>query len=89
MKKKKRARERRKQTDQTRFSSFIDLIFVPFVFPLRTFRSLKYSIGTMAKIKKTKNDIEFLFGSLNEKKGQSTCVSTKSRCKVEDRLFIF
>lgn len=50
--KRKKEKRERERTDQTRFSSFIDLIFVPLVFPFRPFRSLKYSIGTIARREK-------------------------------------
>jgi hypothetical protein len=49
--KKKEKKKASKKKDQTRFSSFMDLIFVPFTFPPEPFRSLKYSIGTIAKKK--------------------------------------
>ena len=76
---KKKIREfkrREKNKDQTRFSSFNDFIFVPVILPLDPFRSLKYSIGTMARKKKNKNDInttkEFNF---ENQRGKSTvCV---------------
>jgi len=55
--KEKRERERKRELDQTRFSSFNDLVFDPF-------RSLKYSIGTMAKIQ---TDIQFRFIDNGEK----------------------
>ncbi len=51
----KRKKERKSKAkiervlDQTRFSSLKDFIFDPFVLPPEPFRSLKYSIGTMAK----------------------------------------
>ncbi len=55
---KKRGRERKRELDQTRFSSFNDLVFDPWVLLPAPFRSLKYSIGTMAKIQ---TDMKFRF----------------------------
>ncbi len=48
-KKGKKKRASNKKNDQTRFSSLNDFIFVPCIFPPEPFRSLKYSIGTIAK----------------------------------------
>jgi hypothetical protein len=49
--KKREAKKRKQKIDQTRFSSFNDFIFDPLELPPAPFRSLKYSIGTMAKKK--------------------------------------
>jgi hypothetical protein len=53
MKRKEKKSKIKRELDQTRFSSFNDLIFDTFELPPPApFRSLKYSIGTMAKIEK-------------------------------------
>jgi hypothetical protein len=63
-----------------------------FIFDPEPFRSLKYSIGTMAKTIKKKILIiinSFLVSFQNERGKSEICViSMKSKCKVEDRLLI-
>ena len=86
-------RRRTKNKDQTRLSAFIDFILDPFMLPLEPLpRSLKYSIGTIARTereKRTCDDVTWneQVAFIPSKRGESTTrVFSKSDCEVEDRL---